>query len=79
MRLAGSGGSENIRMSKEILVIGFLGILAIGFSFVGNQHPTNLFTEPLSANQRRINRLFYRIGGLCMLLPLIWQLIRRYW
>jgi hypothetical protein len=29
-------------MSREILVIGFLGILAIGFSFVGNQHPTYL-------------------------------------
>jgi hypothetical protein len=63
-------------MNSEVIMLGALGLLAMGFSFIGNQHPTNLFREPLSDKQRRINKLFYRIGGSLMLVAAFYKLVR---
>jgi hypothetical protein len=54
-----------------------VGLLAFGFSFVGSQHPTNLWKEPLTSKQKRFNQLFYRFGGAFMILAAAWEIFRK--
>ena len=61
--------------AKDAVFFTALGLFGLVFSFVGDQHPTNLWKGPLTPEQKRVNRLFYRIGGAVMLAWGVWRFL----